>query len=440
VEPFPRYRILSLILVVTTMLATAAWLRLALRPEPAPVVAAPAPAPPPAAPVEPPPPKLLLEAAAFADLPGWGADAQAEALPALRSSCRQLLGKPPGTPVGPQAVAGYAGAWKPACTALAAVPEGDSARLRQVLEARFTPYLATNRGEAEGLFTGYYEPLLRGSRKRAPGFEVPLYRQPRDLVVLDLGRFKPDLEGRKIAGRFERGQLRPYFDRAEIDGGALAGRGLEVVWVDDPVDAFFLHIQGSGRVALPDGRELRVGYAGQNGHGYVALGKVLLELGALEKGQVSMQTIRAWLEAHPTEVTALLAQNPSYVFFRELQEGGPVGAQGLVLTPERSLAADLAWHPLGVPVWLAATHPAETPGTPDPPLEKLLVIQDTGGAIKGPVRGDVFWGHGPRAEEIAGRMKHRGRLWWLLPNEVRPAGVLRVSTGSLSSPPPGGTR
>ena len=204
-----------------------------------------------------------------------------------------------------------------------------------------------------------------------------------------------------------------------IDAGALAGKHLEMVWVDDPVAAFFLHIQGSGRVELPGGKTLRVGYAGQNGHAYVAIGKVLLERGELKREEVSLQSIRRWLADHPAEARDLLAENPSYVFFQKLA-GGPVGSEGVELTAGRSLAVDLAFLPLGVPLWLAASRPNVDPSQPDLPLQRLLVAQDTGGAITGPLRGDVFWGHGAEAEEIAGRMKNRGRLWLLLPADVVP--------------------
>jgi len=213
------------------------------------------------------------------------------------------------------------------------------------------------------------------------------------------------------------GNLKPYEDRKAIVEGALDPRNLEIVWVDDPVDAFFLQIQGSGRVTLEDGRVMRLGYAGQNGHPYVAIGRELIARGALTRETVSMQSIRAWLAANPAEAAALMNANPSYVFFRELPGDGPVGAQGAALTPLRSLAVDRRFVPLGTPVWLDAEHP--DPGTAR--LRRLVVAQDVGGAIRGPVRGDLFWGHGDAAADLAGRMKSPGRYYLLLPKGLIPA-------------------
>ncbi len=233
---------------------------------------------------------------------------------------------------------------------------------------------------------------------------------------MDLGDFRENLRGERIAGRVVDGRLKPMEDRAAISSGALRGRNLELVWVDDPVDAFFLHIQGSGRVVMDDGSVKRVGFDGQNGHPYVAVGRELIARGAMAREQVSMQSIRAWLKANPGEAQALMNANPSYVFFRPLGGEGPEGAQGVVLTPGRSLAVDRNFVPYGVPVWLDAEDPLD----PAARVSRLMVAQDTGGAIRGPVRGDVFWGHGADAEERAGRMRSRGTYWLLLPRTVAP--------------------
>lgn len=377
-------------------------------------------------PPEPLPDRLDLRPVSFGDLPGWTTDSVAAALPAFRRSCSKLDALPDDRPLGGAQdgrVAGTAGDWRAICAALRALPSpGDpqsEAAARVFFESRFQPFAATNRGEPEGLFTGYYEPTLSGSRRRSQRFHVPLYLRPPELVSVDLGRFRDDLTGRRLAGRVEGGRLVPYEDRAAIDGGKLSGRGLELVWVDDPVDAFFLHIQGSGRVELDDGGHLRVGYAAQNGHPYFAVGRELIDRGALTREQVSMQSIRRWLDDHPEQATDLLHRNPSYVFFRELSGDGPVGSQGVVLSPGRSLAVDRKFLPLGIPVWLDATAPAAGMDGIDVPLQRLLIAQDTGGAITGPVRGDVFWGHGEEATDVAGRMKHSGRMWLLLPRTVR---------------------
>jgi membrane-bound lytic murein transglycosylase A len=361
--------------------------------------------------------RLVLEPASFEDLPGWSQDDLSQALPALLRSCRRLLSRPSGEALNIADTAGTAGDWKAVCEAAARIPAGAA---RSFFESRFQPFEASADGDPEGLFTGYYEPLLHGSRTRSDRYRVPLYIRPPDLVTVDLGAFREELKGQKIAGRLEEGSLIPYPDRKAIESGALAGRDLELVWVDDPIDAFFLQIQGSGRVRLEDGKEMRVGYAAQNGHPYFAIGRDLIERGALTKETVSMQSIRRWLEEHPDEADDVMARNASYVFFQELKGEGPLGAEGVALTPGRSLAVDLHHWPLGVPVWLDAEAPSPNPGEPDRPLRRLLVAQDTGGAIRGVVRGDVFWGHDEDAAEIAGRMKHRGRLWVLLPRPIRP--------------------
>jgi membrane-bound lytic murein transglycosylase A len=313
--------------------------------------------------------------------------------------------------------AGRIGDWQPACEAA----KGAATTARTFLEQWFQPFRLTDRGRPDGLFTGYYEPLLDGSLTSDARFTVPLYKRPADLVSVDLGQFDPELQGRRIAGKVASGKLVPYAPRAEIVRGALAGQGLELLWVDDPVAAFFLEIQGSGQIRLTDGSTLRVGYADQNGQPYRAIGKDLVELGALERGKVSLQAIRAWLAAHPDRAPEILDRNRSYVFFRSLpqlaQAPGPLGAQNVPLTPGRSLAVDRRFVPLGVPLWLDTTAPM-----PDGerPLRRLVIAQDTGGAIRGVVRGDVFWGAGAEAEHTAGHMQSRGRLYILLPRTLTP--------------------
>jgi membrane-bound lytic murein transglycosylase A len=367
-------------------------------------------------------PELRLHPVSFDDLNGWRQDDPAAALAAFGRSCDRLAGQPDSLvmardPAMAQA-AGTLWAWRGACAA-AAVATPDQAHA--FFEEWFQPYRVTDRGRPDGLFTGYYEPLLYGSRHYGGAYTVPLYRAPDDLIEIDLGQFKPDLAGREIAGRIDGTRFVPYFGRAEIDAGALAGRGLELVWVDDPVDKFFLQIQGSGQIELDDGARIRVGYAGQNGHQYHAIGRDLVAQGVLTLEEVSLQSIRDWLIAHPVEARAIMARNASYVFFRERPEldpaDGPIGAQGVPLTAGRSLAVDRRYIPLGAPIWLETTAPwPEGQG----PLRRLLIAQDSGGAIKGPVRGDVFWGTGPRAEAIAGRMKSQGRYVVLLPKAAAP--------------------
>ncbi|MBU0725666.1 MAG: murein transglycosylase A [Alphaproteobacteria bacterium] len=369
-----------------------------------------------AKPPAPPAEALILTPARYADMPGWSADDASAALPALLKSCGRLKPQPADRAFGPDARFGKIADWLPACAAAEKLPAANPAAARAFFEANFQPYRAANNAEAKGLFTGYYEAELSGSLTRTARHTVPLHRRPDDLVMVDLGQFREELKGQRIAGRVIDGSLKPYESRQQIVGGALDSRRLEILWVDDPVDAFFLQIQGSGRVTLADGRVIRVGYAGQNGHPYVAIGRELIAKGELTRENVSMQSIRAWLAANPGRADEIMNSNPSYVFFRELPGEGPVGAQGVALTPLRSLAVDRRFVPLGTPVWLDVDHP----DSGAPRLRQLVVAQDVGGAIRGPVRGDLFWGHGKDAADKAGRMKSTGFYYLLLPKALTP--------------------
>lgn len=350
----------------------------------------------------------------FEALPGWSGDPLDDLAGALARSCARIMSLPPDRSLGP-AVFGIAGAWHRPCAAIGAAT--DAAALRGVLESQFRPVAVSDGDQPNGLFTGYFEPDLRGSRRRGGASQTPLHATPSDLVSVDLGQVRDAWRGERVAGRVVEGRLRPYDTRAEIDGGSLEGRASVLAWVDDPIDAFFLHIQGSGRIALAEGGILRVGFAAQNGHPYVPIGRVLVERGDLTREQVSMQSIRGWLAANPDKARDLLHRNPSYVFFRTLDGEGPLGSEGVALTPTRSLAVDRSHVALGVPVWLDAEDPLD----PARRLQRLMVAQDTGGAIRGIVRGDVFWGSGILAAERAGRMRSPGRYWVLLPVAVTQA-------------------
>lgn len=358
---------------------------------------------------------LVLEPARFADLAGWAADDQASALDAFKRGCDIWARRDATQAVGRNGAFGVVGDWQLACAQAADVPPGDPAVARAYFETWFEPWRATNNGVADGLFTGYFEPVLDGSRVASDRFAVPLYGRPDDLVTVDLGQFAEDLAGRSIAGRVEAGALQPYPDRAAIADGALDGTASVLAWVDDAIDAFFLEIQGSGQVRLSEGGVMRIGYAAQNGRRYFAIGKALIERGALTKDEVSLQTIKAWLAAHPDEARAVMNLNPSTVFFRAIDGPGPIGAMGVVLTPARSLAVDRRFIALGVPLWLEVRVPGPAEGAPDETWRRLVIAQDTGGAIKGPVRGDLFWGGGAEAEWRAGTMKHTGGYTVLLP-------------------------
>ncbi len=303
--------------------------------------------------------------------------------------------------------------WKPACAAAAQLTNPDNAQVRRFFERHFQPHaLSDGEGQAEGMVTGYYEPLLLGSRQRSAQFAQPVLGVPDDLLTIDLSAVFPELKNKRVRGRLEGNKVLPYWTRGEIvrQGGKLPARTL--AWVDDAIELFFLQIQGSGRIQLPDGQLMRVNYADQNGHPYQSIGRILVERGDLKLEDASMQGIQAWARANPARLDELLNSNPSFVFFRELPSSndGPLGALGVPLTAERSIAIDPRAVPLGAPVFLATTRPNSNEA-----LQRLVMAQDTGGAIKGAVRADFFWGFGKEAGRQAGRMKQSGRLWVLLP-------------------------
>jgi membrane-bound lytic murein transglycosylase A len=366
----------------------------------------------PAAPPE--PPKVpTLTPASFDELTGWRNDDLAQAWGALRASCRALR---------------FREHWRAVCERVNGEAAPDTAAVRAFLEASFVPYrVANGDGGTQGLVTGYYEPLLRGSRERRAPYLHPLYAPPDDLLVIDLAAVAPETKNMRLRGRLDGRRVVPYYSRAEIENGTARVAGKEIVYVDDAIEAFFLQIQGSGRVRLGSGEELRIGYADQNGHAYQSIGRYLVEKGELQLGEASMQGIQAWARANLARLPELLNQNPSYVFFRELPpaDTGPIGALGVPLTAERSIAVDPRFVPLGAPVYLATTRPSVvergTPTLPPPadaPLERLVIAQDTGGAIRGAVRADFFWGTGPEAGSLAGRMRQQGRMWVLLPKDM----------------------
>lgn len=369
---------------------------------------------------EPPEARLNLGERSFSSLAGWEDDDQSAALVAFRRSCERLLTLPEKRSLGgsdgdANDMAGTVADWRPACRAIDDVPADDPDAARAYFQTWFRPVSVSNIADDIGQFTGYFTPVLRGSLSRSPAFSVPIYPLPMDYLNVDLGTFRADLAGERIVGRVENGRLTPAQTRAEIEAGALGGTATPILWLADPIDAFFMHIQGSGRIRLDDGSVLDVGVAGTNGHTYVAIGRRMLARGVLEEGNVSAQTIQAWLRANPDAAQPLMQENPRYVFFRVL-DAGPRGAQGVTLTPQRSLAVDTKWIALGIPIWLD-TRVADSKTGPDR-FRRLMVAQDTGGAIKGIVRGDVYWGEGDEPGEIAGRMNLAGSYHVLLPRAL----------------------
>jgi membrane-bound lytic murein transglycosylase A len=346
-------------------------------------------------PGKPPPESARYEKRAFADLPGWG---RAPLEPALRSfvgGCARTT------------------ALKRACELAKNVMPGEE---RRFFEAQFTPYqlISSDTGDT-GLVTGYYEPILDGSRLPTAEHRFPIFGVPPDLIVVDL----PEARQLRLRGRLDGRRLVPYPSRGEIDARGSLFNAPVLAWSSDPVELFFLQIQGSGQVRLENGERMRVGYADQNGHPYRSLGRHLVERGELKLEDASMQGIKTWAAANPQKLQDALNQNASYVFFRELPPtDGPIGALGVPLHAEASLAVDRRFVPLGAPVYLATTYPL----SPEP-LERLMAAHDTGGAIRGVVRADFFWGTGPEAGVQAGRMRQPGRMWLLWPTgEPLPSG------------------
>lgn len=357
-------------------------------------------------PVQPPiKPAELFRPTSFAVLPGWDRDDLRQAWPAFMASCEVLVKKPD---------------WKEPCTIARGLNAGDEKSVRLFFESFFVPNQVVNPdGSEQGMVTGYYEPLLRGARKRGGPYQTPLYRTPDDLLVIDMGSLYPELKNMRLRGKLVGSKVVPYPARAELER-SRALEGKELLWVDDPIEAFFLQVQGSGRVQLADSNEMvRVAYADQNGHPYKSIGRYLIDKGELTLAQASMQGIKAWVAANPGRQQELLNANPSYVFFREEKLGDPgqgaKGALGVPLTARRSIAVDAQYLPLGAPVFLATTQPNS-----EIPLQRLMLAQDTGGAIRGAVRADYFWGFGAEAAENSGRMRQSGRMWVLLPKAASP--------------------
>lgn len=362
--------------------------------------------------------ELVLEDVEYQQLADWLNDDHHLALQAFLRSCARLEALPAEKQVGPDQFGATVADWRRPCELGSVVVPEDPTAARQFFEAEFVPTAITDGGRTEGLFTGYYEPYYEGSRERIGRYNVPLYGQPEDLVTADLGAFRPEWEGVQLVGRLENRKFRPFDTRETIENNGLGGRAEVVLWLRSAVDAFFLQIQGSGRIQLSDGGETRVGYASNNGHPYTAIGKELVARGALLPEEVSMQSIRNWLEENPNDAQKLMSVNARYIFFRELMGDGPFGAAQVLLTPGRSLAVDTTLIPLHLPVWLETSWP---PGSDRPggaALRRLMLTQDTGGAIRGSVRGDVFWGGGREAEELAGRMSELGRYFLLMPKAL----------------------
>jgi len=362
--------------------------------------------------------------AAWTELPGWSDDDLSAFWPLFLRNCKGLMRPTGGSLTTPARATPRA--WQPVCAAAAdparAPAAGDGAAVRRFLQTYLQPWRLDNpdNGQpATNIVTGYYEPLVRGSRRRGGAYQWPLYAVPSDLLTVDLGSVYPELAGKRVRGKLEGQRVVPYDTRAAIESSDRKPPVL--VWVDDPVDNFFLQVQGSGRVLLADGpgtgTTIRVAYADHNGQPYVSIGRWLADQGELPADQASMQNIRAWARRNPARVQEMLSANPAVVFFREEAIAdpslGPKGAYGVPLAAGRSIAVDTRFVPLGAPVFLSTTQPASAV-----PLQRLVLAQDTGTAIRGAARADYYWGYGEAAGQQAGRMKQRGQMWLLWPKQA----------------------
>ncbi len=332
--------------------------------------------------------RLVLTKVTYSKLTGWQSDDLSQAMLAFKKSCDKYITIPAAKKFHINNASGRYSNWQQVCAKTDAYASD-----KQFFESNFTPYAVKNWWQSNGIFTGYYESELKGSRIRKYPYIYPVYKAP------------PDLQA-----------AQKYYTRAEINKGILDGKGLEIAWVDDFVQLFFMQVQGSGRISLDDGSQINVGYAGANGHKYFAIGRYLLAEKYLDKDNISKVSIEKWLKQNPDKLLATLEKNPSYVFFRQLQTNGPIGAQGTELTPMRSLAVDNKFIPYGAPVWLETNIKNASKATDNHVFQKLLIAQDTGSAIKGVVRGDIFFGYGSDAEKMAGYQNDSGRYFILLPN------------------------
>lgn len=334
-------------------------------------------------------------------LAGWKEDETQEAWSALLQNCKRMVKE--------EAI------WQHVCTKAISAPIINKNTTKKFFQNHFKiePLIKSD-GDNQGLMTGYYEPLLLGSYQPSERFKYPIYKTPEDMLIIELGDLYPELKGKRVRGKLDGNRVIPFDARNSIDSVNTPLAGQELLWVDDYIDLFFLHIQGSGRVQLPDGKVIGVGYANQNGHPYVSIGKYLIDQGFAKPQGMSMFTLKDWLRNNPDKAEQVLFANPSYVFFhiRDDVESGAVGSLNVPLTPERSIAIDPKTVPLGTALWLDSQYPDGTP------LRKLVFAQDTGGAIKGELRADFFFGTGKQAEKWAGTMKQKVRFYRLVPQRI----------------------
>jgi membrane-bound lytic murein transglycosylase A len=360
---------------------------------------------------------------AWADIPGWNDDDQLAAYRTFRASCRPIAAQHdlPSDPKADPKALGIS--LRDPCRAARATEISDGAKARSFFEEHFTPLKISRLGEGDGFVTGYYEPVLEGSRTQTDVYQVPVYRRPSNLFVRGFKQSSPDLPNKgQVFRKIGRRKLVPYYDRDEIEDGVIAGRGLEICWLKNPTDLLFAQIQGSARIQLQDGSTVRINYDAHNGYPYTAVGRVLIDRGIIPKEEMSMQKIREWMEQNPDGAKGLRRQNRSYIFFREVNlsdKDEAVGAQGVPLTPGRSIAVDKSLHVYGTPFFIAGDLPIESEQSKTP-FHRLMIAQDTGSAITGPARADLYFGAGADAGKVSGRLRHSMRFVMLVPKSLDP--------------------
>ena len=363
---------------------------------------------------------MSLTKAKFSELPGWTDDKLSEAVPSFLNSCARLAELKDEDPVGVDGHGGIAKNWRAACAAAAKLKPGDDAAARTFFETEFVPFVAAGKKGAMGKLTGFDVQEVHASRKKQGKFQIPILARPRDLAMVDLGKFIKDAHGRRVWGRMNAaGEIEPYFTRAEVRKGALAAQKLEIMYADDPVDVLFAQIEGSAKAKMDDGSEAWLEFAGKNGRSYMGVGGLLKARGALAKpGSGTMQGIRKWFVENPTKFDEVIDNDASYVFFKESKVPGAVGSQMVILTAERSLAVDRAFIAMSTPIFVDTKAPVVGQLGTTAAWQHLVIAQDTGAGIQGAVRGDVYWGDTRDAAERGGRMGGPGRYWVLLPKGV----------------------
>lgn len=365
-------------------------------------------------------PSTMFHQVSFEQLPGWPNADLTKSFKTFKTSCKVFVKQDPERVVGTDAIDLRAKDWQPACQAALQMKHITQNKVEHFFKEWFAPVEFFDKEPVKGLFTGYYMPLLKGSYKKSNEFNVPLYQTPDDLITIDLGLFLPRLKNNQLVGRLVGKRVFPYYTRKQINNGAIKGKAKVLAWVKDPIDALFLEIQGSGIIEYKKAKRVLVGYDAQNGAHYTSIAGVLIKMGVMTRENASMQKIKKYFVAHPQQKNTIINKNESYVFFRTLNLKGAQGSQGVTLTPGYSLAIDRAWVPMGAPLWLDTTSPDHKSPDTNKPFQRLMIAQDTGGAIKGKVRGDVFWGGGEKATLIAGHMKNEGHYWLLLPRHALP--------------------